>query len=314
MWNAVRARQSHTKPGILSWTCPSAFVPPKQQPPVADGVTHGLRPRPICWQRTCCLHLCLSNRNVWVCQTHTMRCWEATVHKTLSNFKVFYILKTCSFHSHCLLPQETDWYHQKNKYLHVFVHTKLHGHAAHIVGVGNACAKCPPSFGLKSFIALICTELKSKAPSEEEGHFNRCQELSARCTPFPLTSFHRWGLLCCRLSPNSLFSSIHVWHVQNSSPEQSLASARERGLSGSRAPVLLYHKMLCSGSCRAVFSRTIHGAQSHVGQRRVRAYNPRHVVIPTVFADQFRQPALGSHSYMPVSSWVFFTVQCRDPK
>lgn len=202
----------------------------------------------------------------------------------------------------------------QKEYLYVCVHTRLHVHVTHIMGADNTRVKCPPSFGLKSFITLLCTELKSEAPLEEEGHLSRCQELTAHRTQFPLTSFHRWGLLRCRLSPNSLFSSIHVWHVQNSSSEQSLASAREYGLSGSRAPMLLHHKTLCSGSCLAVFSRTIHGAQSHVEQGSVWAYNPRHVVIPTVFVDQFRQLALGSHSYMPMSSWISFTVQFRDTK
>lgn len=125
-------------------------------------------------------------------------------------------------------------------------------------------------------------ELKSKAPSEEEGHLNPCQELTAHCTQLLLTVFHRWGLLHCRLSPISLFSRVHVWHVENSSSEQSLVSACECGLSGSQTPMPLHHKTLCSGICLPVVSRTIRGAQSHVRQQKVWAYNPRHVVILTV--------------------------------
>lgn len=176
----------------------------------------------------------------------------------------------------------------------------------------NNTFNCHRVFGLKSLITLICMELKSKAPSADEGRLNHCQELTAHCTQLPLTIFHRWGLLRCRLSPHSLFASMHVWHVEKSSIEQSLASARECGLSGSQTPMPLHHKTLCSGSCLAVFSRTIHGAQSHVRQGKVWAYNPRHVVILTVFTDQFRQLALGSHSHMPMSSWISFTVQFRD--
>lgn len=173
---------------------------------------------------------------------------------------------------------------------------------------------CHRVFRLKSFISLICTELKSKAPSEQEGHLNPCQEQTAHCTQLLLTTFHRWGLLHCRLSPNSLFSRVHVWHVESSSSEQSLVSACECGLSGSPSPVLLHQRTLCSGICLPVVSRTIHGAQSHVRQGKVWEYNPRHVVILTVFMDQFRQLALGSHSYMPMSSWISFTVQFRDTK
>lgn len=172
---------------------------------------------------------------------------------------------------------------------------------------------CHWIFGLKSFITLICMELKSKAPWEEEGHLNHCQELTAHCTQLPLTIFHRWGLLPCNLSPNSLFSSVYVWHVENSSSEESPASACECGLSGSQTPVPLHRKPLGSGSCLAVF-RTIHGAQSHVRQGKIWAYNPRHVVILTVYMDWFRQLALGSHSYMPMSSWISFTVQFKDTK
>lgn len=100
-----------------------------------------------------------------------------------------------------------------------------------------------------------------------------------------------------------------MWHVESSSSEQSLVSACECGLSGSQTPMPLHHKMLCSGICPPVVSRTIHGAQSRVRQGKVWAYNPRHVVILTVFMDQFRQLALGSHSYVPMSSWISFTVQ-----
>lgn len=173
---------------------------------------------------------------------------------------------------------------------------------------------CHWVFGLKSFITLICMELKSKAPSEEEGHLNPCQEQTAHCTQLPLTIFQRWGLLHCRLSPRSLFSSVHVWHVENSSSEESLASACECGLSGSQTPMPLHHKTLCSGSRLAVFSRTIHGAQSHVRQGKIWAYNPGHVVILSVCMDQFRQLALGSHLYVPISTWISLAVQFRDTK
>lgn len=176
----------------------------------------------------------------------------------------------------------------------------------------NNTINCHRVLGLKSFITLICVELKSKDPSQEEGHLNHCQEQTAHCTQLPLTIFHHWGLLHCRLSPNSLFPSVHVWHVESSSSEQLLASACECGLSGSQTPMPLHHRRLCSGSYLPVF-RTIHGAQSHVRQGKVWAYNPRHVVILTVFMDQFRQLVL-NHSYTLMSSWISFTVQFRDTK
>lgn len=163
------------------------------------------------------------------------------------------------------------------------------------VWVLNNTFNCHWIFGLKSFITLICMELKSKALWEEEGHLNHCQELTAHCTQLPLTIFHRWGLLPCKLSPNSLFSSVYVWHVENSSSEESPASACECGLSGSQTPVPLHHEPLGSGSCLAVFSRTIHGARSRVKQGKIWAYNPRHVVILTVYMDN-----LGSLHWDPI--------------
>lgn len=164
--------------------------------------------------------------------------------------------KTCCFHSCCILTGETGWYILK-KYTYIYnikiiiinIYIILDRYIC--IPVPHLCCthtqfwalentfNCHRVFRLKSFISLICMELKSKAPSEQEGHLNPCQELTAHCTQLLLTIFHRWGLLHCRLSPNSLFSSVHVWHVENSSSEQPLVSACECGLSGSQTPMPL---------------------------------------------------------------------------
>lgn len=155
----------------------------------------------------------------------------------------YYFEKTCSFSSHCILTWEAGWYNQYRKSICIYIcnqvtHLCCTRMQSCVLNNTSNCYRVP---GLKSFITLICMELKSKAPSVEEGHLNHCQELTAHCTPLPLTTFPRWGLLHCRLSPNSLFSSVPVWLIENSSGEQSLASACERGLSGSQTPVLLHH-------------------------------------------------------------------------
>lgn len=122
--NAVRARKSHTKPDILRWTCPVAFVSPTQQPPAADSVTHQFPLRVSCWQWTYCLPPCLFNSNVWVCLTCTRKGYEAMLHSTKRSLQG---ISYFSFHSRCILTGETGWYN------HVYTYAwQFHIYVAHV--------------------------------------------------------------------------------------------------------------------------------------------------------------------------------------
>lgn len=163
------------------------------------------------------------------------------VHRTIIHFKLFLILKRLALLTAFWLEKLFDMISMKRIYAYTYAYQVTHLCCTSTwLCILNNTFNCHWVFGLKSFITLTCMELKSKAPSEEEGHLNHCQELTAHCTQLPLTIFHHWRLLHCRLSPYSLFSSVHVWHVENSSSEQSLASACECGLSGSQTPMLFY--------------------------------------------------------------------------
>lgn len=145
---------------------------------MADGIANRFLSGQICWQWTCCLHLCLFNRSVWVCLTLQQGIEKPWYTKQIP-FKIFCILekRPVFFQPHCILTWEYSWYSQYKKNICVYI------------GIpGYTCVHWV--FGLKSFITLCCTEHKSKAPSEEEGHLNNCQELIAHCTQLPLTSFH----------------------------------------------------------------------------------------------------------------------------